>query len=971
MSIGRFTRCGPNAILKVLIAGTAGAWLAQNLPPNIPLSDHGVDTPNVSLTDARPRSGNSGAAAVIRPNIVNASRVWLPVRTAVLERLGPSTSTFGGTRRLTVLCAPSGYGKTDIVAGWLGDGSDPQHGVRWVSGMRSASDAIWHSLAQELAPLSGGGPAPNADPRRATLRIAASITSPLTLVVDDYHQSTSPENDAAIAELAAVSPLLRVVVVGRRVTLLDRPLITAKLRVLHLGERQLALTRDEALAFAASLGVPPDDRLRTALERTDGWPLAIGATLKLGSDELYLDTAEGRRWIGSSRATAFDPLANLSAFARDSVEVLSRQLRRVLLAATQLDALGPSQAAQLLGCGSDAALAAAEHLVELGLLVRAAGAQAVEFRCHRALREPLHNRAEQALGRTELAGLHRGRAAEIEATAPGSAFRLYCAAGDYEAAEMVLALNFAVLVDDTGGARTQLLRAMPDEVLLAHPTLTFALLFVELPLTDVAPERIEHLVRLWAQGLRNRLPQGSATPAGPLHFPLLCQAMAVCRVVGDPADSHALMRHIESLLTPSQVDDDPATDPTTVPERTSGAGSLRFGGFLPAYFHLAASTAITAGDLDCARRNLNLLRRHCERMIAGGESTRPGGSSRTVADSGTRWLLAALSGLAFADLLDGDLRGCAAVLAEFDELATRTGAQAPSIGWVGAEIARAHLSYELADETLLDAATSRLSSLALRLDSWPLLVLAQAAWIRRVRTTCSALAHLRAGTAQAGELPQRARRWSEFVLGFEIRLCTCLGDLPAAAALLATASTDSPGMRLERARFALFSGDDVQALLTAQYVALPGTTKRQRIDRFLISAVAAWSCGRSDDAFFMLREAATLLELHQLPSALQNVPYLPLRDVAVAAREAGVCDLVGLIDEVPEPARAKRYERLTDMELRTLRTIAERRSANSAAAELFITPGTVKKHLASAYRKLGVNGRDEAILMATRMGILT
>ncbi|MFT3970355.1 MAG: LuxR C-terminal-related transcriptional regulator [Micropruina sp.] len=892
--------------------------------------------------------------------------MWLPVRTAVREQLGPSTSTFPGTRRLTVLCAPSGYGKTDIVAGWLGDGSDPRQGVRWVSGRRSTSDAVWHSLTQELAPLSSSAPSAGDDPRRATLRIAASITSPLTVVVDDYHQLTSPENDAAIAELSAISPLLRVVVVSRRVTLLDRPLIAAKLRVLHLGERQLALTPDETQAFAASLGVPPGDRLRIALGRTDGWPLAIGAALELGSDELYLDTTEGRRWIGSSRATAFDPVANLTAFALDSVEVLSRQPRTVILAATQLDALGTSQAAQLLGSGSDAALAVAEQLVELGLLVRGAGSHAVEFRCHRALQQSLHNLAVHTLGRTEVARLHRVRAKDLEPTAPGSAFRLYCAAGDYEAAERVLALNFAVLADDADGERTRLLRAMPDEVLLAHPTLTFALLFVELPLTDVAPERIEHLVRLWAQALRGRLPQGSATPVGPLHFPLLCQEMAVCRVVGDPEDSHALMRQLESQLAPSQFDD----EPTTVPELTAGAESTPLAGFLPVYFHLAASTAITAGDLEGARRNLNLLRRRCEQMIIGGDSTHPGGSRRTVADAGTRWLLAALSGLAFADLLDGDLRGCADVLAEFDELAQRTGAQAPSISWVGAEIARAHLSYELADEALLDAATSRLSSLALRLDSWPLLLIAQAAWIRRARTTCSALTHLRAGTVQVGELPQRARRWSEFVLGFEISLSTCLGDLPTAAALLATASTDSPGMRLEQARFALFSGDDVQALLTAQYLALPGTTKRQRIDRFLISAVAAWNRGRREDAFFMLREAATLLELHQLPSALQNVPYLPLRDVAVAAREAGVCDLVGLVDQVPEPARAKRYERLTGMELRTLRAIAEHGNANNAAAELFITPGTVKKHLASIYRKLGVNGRDEAILMAGRMGLL-
>lgn len=153
----------------------------------------------------------------------------------------------------------------------------------------------------------------------------------------------------------------------------------------------------------------------------------------------------------------------------------------------------------------------------------------------------------------------------------------------------------------------------------------------------------------------------------------------------------------------------------------------------------------------------------------------------------------------------------------------------------------------------------------------------------------------------------------------------------------------------------------MEALLAAQHVALPGTTKRQRVDRFLISAVAAWSCGRRDDAFFMLGEATVLLERHNLPSRPQNVPYEPLRKLAVAAREAGVCDLMEMIEQVPEPARAKRYYRLTEMELRTLQAIAQHRSANRAATELFITPGTVKKHLASVYRKLGVNGREEAI----------
>ena len=59
------------------------------------------------------------------------------------------------------------------------------------------------------------------------------------------------------------------------------------------------------------------------------------------------------------------------------------------------------------------------------------------------------------------------------------------------------------------------------------------------------------------------------------------------------------------------------------------------------------------------------------------------------------------------------------------------------------------------------------------------------------------------------------------------------------------------------------------------------------------------------------------------------------------------------------------------MELQTLRTIAQHDTIPTAAATLFVTPATVKKHLNSVYRKLQVRGRDDALLRAGRMGILT
>jgi DNA-binding CsgD family transcriptional regulator len=124
----------------------------------------------------------------------------------------------------------------------------------------------------------------------------------------------------------------------------------------------------------------------------------------------------------------------------------------------------------------------------------------------------------------------------------------------------------------------------------------------------------------------------------------------------------------------------------------------------------------------------------------------------------------------------------------------------------------------------------------------------------------------------------------------------------------------------------------------------------------MISAIAAWNCKRQDEAFLAFDTATELLQKHGLRSVLRSFPYDMLLELATAAQAAGINDIVATIEAIPEVLRSRRYERLTEMELRTLAAIAEHRSANQAAAALFITAGTVKKHLASVYRKLRVNG---------------
>ena len=61
---------------------------------------------------------------------------------------------------------------------------------------------------------------------------------------------------------------------------------------------------------------------------------------------------------------------------------------------------------------------------------------------------------------------------------------------------------------------------------------------------------------------------------------------------------------------------------------------------------------------------------------------------------------------------------------------------------------------------------------------------------------------------------------------------------------------------------------------------------------------------------------------------------------------------------------------LTRKELEVLARLAEGRSNKEIADALFVTPATVKSHLAHIYVKLGVAGRQEAMARAVALGLL-
>lgn len=84
--------------------------------------------------------------------------------------------------------------------------------------------------------------------------------------------------------------------------------------------------------------------------------------------------------------------------------------------------------------------------------------------------------------------------------------------------------------------------------------------------------------------------------------------------------------------------------------------------------------------------------------------------------------------------------------------------------------------------------------------------------------------------------------------------------------------------------------------------------------------------------------------------------------------------LVG--DESPEGIKSASMrwdgrEKLTDREMEVLALVANGKSNRAIAGRLLISEKTVKNHISSILRKLGMSGRTEAAVWAVRRGLLT
>ena len=212
------------------------------------------------------------------------------VRRELLELLSDGLNT-----RVSVVSAPTGYGKTTLLAHWRRAEAEGGLPFAWVSLDEQDDDPIrlWRHIVEALRTALAGGEAFGADAlvsMGATGRRLAEIALPrlineiaqaarrVVLVLDDYqHVSAGNAHDSVAFFLEHIPENVHLVISSRS----DPPLSLGRLRATgemnEIRTEHLVFTREEAerlLNEKMGLGIGPDD-LRVLYERTEGWPAGI------------------------------------------------------------------------------------------------------------------------------------------------------------------------------------------------------------------------------------------------------------------------------------------------------------------------------------------------------------------------------------------------------------------------------------------------------------------------------------------------------------------------------------------------------------------------------------------------------------------------------------------------------------------------------------------------------------------------
>ena len=197
----------------------------------------------------------------------------------------------GAKRRLTVVSAPAGFGKTTLVTSWLHGlaskngretriawlslESDDNDLIRFLSCLIAALQTIDPGIGQTVISYFGAPRVPGLDHlMRLLINDLSALPGKNVLVLDDYHLIRNQELQSAVALFLELLPSqVHVVISTREEPMLSLPKLRAGREVTEIRLQDLRFTREETVAFLKrTMGLAlSSDSARLLEDRTEGW----------------------------------------------------------------------------------------------------------------------------------------------------------------------------------------------------------------------------------------------------------------------------------------------------------------------------------------------------------------------------------------------------------------------------------------------------------------------------------------------------------------------------------------------------------------------------------------------------------------------------------------------------------------------------------------------------------------------------
>jgi LuxR family maltose regulon positive regulatory protein len=391
----------------------------------------------------------------------------------------------GLPRKLTLISAPAGFGKTTLVSEWIAEGKRP---FAWLSLDERDSEltrflAYFIAALQTLSPefgkrVSGLLESPQLPATEAILTTLlneiAIIPQEFALVLDDYHVVNAPAVARALTFLLEhLPPQMHLVITTRA----DPPLPLARLRargeINEIRAQDLMFSPEETAVFLNQrhqLNLPATDLLALTA-RTEGW----AAGLQLAALSL-------KQLSASNRHQFITDFAGEDRYILDYLlsEVLQQQSadrQTFLLRTSLLEELNADLCAAVTGYPRTDMQAILQTLEQENVFLIPLDNRRETYRYHHLFADLLRSRLTQQLPET-VTVVHQ-RASEWFAAHDrlDAAITHSLAAGNTEQAADLLASE-ALLRHATPGQILGWLDQLPEAVLASHPRLAIRQLWV-------------------------------------------------------------------------------------------------------------------------------------------------------------------------------------------------------------------------------------------------------------------------------------------------------------------------------------------------------------------------------------------------------------------------------------------------------------------------------------------------------------